>query len=158
MAWGDYLGAFAIVALASLLLSAGIQDIRTREIANWKSGAIVALAPLWWLAHGLSLYPDIALQVALAAVVLAIFFAVFAMGWMGGGDVKLIAALALWLPVGAFMTMMMVMSVAGGAVTVAMLVERKARRANGAIEVPYGVAIVFAALLSLREPIFNRFL
>ena len=33
---------------------------------------------------------------ALAAVVLAIFFAVFAMGWMGGGDVKLIAALALW--------------------------------------------------------------
>ena len=158
MAWNDYLGAFAIVALASLLLSAGIQDIRTREIANWKSGAIVALAPVWWLAHGLSLYPDVAVQVALAAVVLAIFFAAFAMGWMGGGDVKLIAALALWLPVGTFMTMMMVMSIAGGVVTLAMIVEGRVRRASGAIEVPYGVAIVFAALMSIREPIFNRFL
>jgi prepilin peptidase CpaA len=158
MAWHDYLGAFAIVALASLLLSAGIQDIRTREIANWKSAAIVALAPVWWLAHGLSLYPDVATQIALTAVVLAVFFAAFAMGWMGGGDVKLIAALALWLPVGTFMTMMMVMSIAGGVVTVAMLIEARVRRGSGAIEVPYGVAIVFAALLSIREPIFNRFL
>ena len=158
MAWNDYLGAFAIVALASLLLSAGIQDIRTREIANWKSGAIVALAPLWWIAHGLSPYPDIAIQIALAAAVLAIFFGAFAMGWMGGGDVKLIAALALWLPAGNFLTMLMVMSIAGGVVTLAMIVEGKMRRATSAIEVPYGVAIVFAALLSFREPIFNRFL
>ena len=158
MAWNDYLGAVAILALASLLLAAGVEDIRKREIANWKSAAIVVLAPAWWLAHGLSLYPDIAIQVALAAVVLVIFFATFVMGWMGGGDVKLIAALALWLPVSAFMTMMMVMSIAGGAVTLAMLVEARMRRGSGAIEVPYGVAIVFAALLSIREPIFNRFL
>jgi prepilin peptidase CpaA len=77
---------------------------------------------------------------------------------MGGGDVKLIAALALWLPVDDFMTMLMVMSIAGGVVTLAMIVEGKLRRAGGAIEVPYGVAIVFAALMSIREPIFNRFL
>ncbi len=158
MWWDDFLLAGLIAALALLLLSAGIEDIRRREIANWKNATIALAAPLWWFANGLVPWPDMAIQVALAAIVLAIFYGAFAMGWMGGGDVKLIAALALWLPVGSFVSMLMVMSIAGGVVTLAMMIERVIRKNSDRIEVPYGVAIVFAALLSLRAPNFNQFL
>ena len=158
MGWNDFLLAALVATLALLLLSAGIEDVRRREIANWKNATIALAAPLWWLANGLMPYPDMAIQIAFAFVVLLVFFGAFAMGWMGGGDVKLIAALALWLPIGGFVTMLMVMSIAGGVVTLAMLIERAIRKSGDAIEVPYGVAIVFAALLSLREPIFNQFL
>jgi prepilin peptidase CpaA len=158
MGWDNFLVTALIAMLALLLLAAGIEDVRHREIANWKNAAIALLAPLWWWANGLPIMPDMAAQVLIAVVVLVLFYGAFAMGWMGGGDVKLIAALALWLPVGSFMSMLIVMSIAGGAVTMAMMIERAIRKQRGAIEVPYGVAIVFAALLSLREPIFNQFL
>ncbi len=158
MGWDNFLVAALIAVLALLLLSAGIEDVRHREIANWKNATIALLAPIWWWANGLPILPDMAIQIGVAVVVLALFYGAFACGWMGGGDVKLIAALALWLPVGSFVTMLVVMSIAGGAVTIVMIVERAIRRQRGVIEVPYGVAIVFAALLSLRQPIFNQFL
>ena len=78
-------------------------------------------------------------------------------GGLTGGDVKLIAALSLWLPPLPLMAMLVTMSLAGGAVTLAMLVERLWRRDAGPVEVPYGVAIAIAGILTLREPILNQF-
>ncbi|KQN29419.1 MULTISPECIES: prepilin peptidase [unclassified Sphingomonas] len=146
-----------IFALGGLLVSAGIQDARTREIANWKNAAIAMLAPLWWYANGLGLWPDMALQVGVALAVFALFLVAFHFGMMGGGDVKLIVALALWLPFPAFLSMLMVMSIAGGLVTVVMMIERSIKSNSGQIEVPYGVAIAIAGLLALREPLLNQF-
>ena len=148
-----------VVALGFLLVSAGIEDARIREIANWKNAAIALLAPLWWWSQGLEPWPGMAIQIGIAAIVLAIFVGAFACGWMGGGDVKLIAALALWLPIKALLDMLMVMSIAGGAVTVAMMIDRTIRRRRtGAeptpVEVPYGVAIAIAALLALPQTQF----
>lgn len=145
-------------ALALLLVSAGIQDARTREIANWKNAAILLLAPLWWWASGLSPWPDIAIQLGVAAIVFAFFCGAFAMGWMGGGDVKMIGALALWFPLHPLVWMLIVMSLIGGALTLLLVIERAMRRNKGEIEIPYGVAIAMAALLALREPILNQFL
>ena len=54
-----------IALLALLLLAAGIQDARTREIGNGKNAAIALLAPLWWWACGLSPWPDMAAQLAI---------------------------------------------------------------------------------------------
>ncbi|WP_375395706.1 prepilin peptidase [uncultured Sphingomonas sp.] len=144
------------VALIALLLWAGLEDIRRREIANWKTGTIVLLAPVWWWANGLYLWPDVAAQIGLAIGVFAIFAAAFHFGWMGGGDVKLIAALALWLPFGGFVAMLVAMSLAGGAITLAMIAEQRLRRRGGHIEVPYGVAIAFSAIVTIREPILNQ--
>jgi prepilin peptidase CpaA len=145
-------------ALALLLVSAGIQDARTREIANWKNAAIALLAPLWWWASGLAPWPDMAIQLGVAALVFGFFFGAFCMGWMGGGDVKMIGALALWFPFGALAWMLIVMSLIGGALTLLLVIERAVRRNKGEIEIPYGVAIAMAALLALREPILNQFL
>ncbi len=146
-----------ILVLGGLLVSAGIQDARTREIANWKTATVALMAPLWWYANGLDVWPDMALQIGVALAVFAVFLVAFHFGMMGGGDVKLIVALSLWLPFPAFLSMLMVMSIAGGVVTVVMMIERGIKNTAGRIEVPYGVAIAFAGLLALREPLLNQF-
>jgi prepilin peptidase CpaA len=155
---GDLFVTLLLVALGLLLVSAGIQDARTREIADWKNIAIALMAPLWWWANGLALWPDVTIQIGVALLVFAFFLGAFALGQMGGGDVKMIGALALWLPVMPLLWMLVLMSLIGGALTLVMVAEKKLRRRRGeALEIPYGVAIAIAALLVLREPIFNQF-
>ena len=156
MGW-DILSWGLPAALALLLVWAGIEDVRTREIANWKNAAIALMAPLWWLSLGLAPWPDMALQMGLALLVFAVFCVAFHFGQMGGGDVKLIGALSLWLPLAPLVTMLVVMSVVGGAVTLIFLVEHKIKRKPGVVEIPYGVAIAVAGLISLREPLLNHF-
>ncbi|PTW46437.1 prepilin peptidase CpaA [Sphingomonas faeni] len=146
-----------ILVLGGLLVSAGIQDARTREIANWKTAAVALLAPLWWYANGLDPWPDMALQIGVALIVFALFLLAFHFGMMGGGDVKLIVALSLWLPFPAFLSMLMVMSIVGGLVTLVMMIEHRVKKNTGQIEVPYGVAIAIAGLIALREPLLNQF-
>ncbi|VXC71697.1 A24 family peptidase [Sphingomonas sp. 8AM] len=145
-------------SMGALLLSAGIQDVRSREIANWKNAVIASLSPLWWLASGLDPWPGMAIQLGVALLVFAVFVGAFALGQMGGGDVKLIGALSLWLAPLHLLDMLLVMSVIGGALTLAMLIEQRLRRNAGAVEVPYGVAIALAGLLGLREPLLNQFI
>jgi prepilin peptidase CpaA len=146
-----------ILTLGGLLVSAGIEDARTREIANWKNATVALLAPVWWYANGLDVWPDMALQLGVALAVFAVLLLVFHFGLMGGGDVKLIVALALWLPFPAFLSMLMVMSIAGGVVTLAMIIDRAIKKTRDQVEVPYGVAIAFAGILALREPLLNQF-
>jgi prepilin peptidase CpaA len=156
MGW-DVLSWMLPALLVLLLVSAGIEDARTREIANWKNAAIALMAPLWWVSIGLAPWPDMAIQIGIAAGVLALFCVAFHFGQMGGGDVKLIAALALWLPIAPLMQMLLLMSVLGGALTLVMLIEHKLHKNPRALEIPYGVAIAIAALLRLREPLLNQF-
>lgn len=143
--------------LAVLLVIAAVTDIRSRIISNRLNIAVAALAPLFWMATGLSFWPDMVLQVALAAAVFAIFAALFALGMMGGGDVKLLAALALWLPLQPMMTLLVIMSVLGGAVTLITIVHHRVRRGIGRPEVPYGVAISLAGLWVVGERYLNHF-
>ena len=154
MGWENLVAIALTVALGLMLVSAGIEDARIREIANWKNAGIALVAPLWWWANGLALWPDMAIQLGFAVVVFAILCGVFAMGWMGGGDVKLIAALSLWLPVARFLDMIMLMSIVGGGVTLAVLIDHRRRKDPGAIEVPYGIAIAIATLIVLPRTSF----
>lgn len=143
--------------LGLLLVSAGIEDVRIREIADWKSAAIALLAPLFWLSIGLPVWPEMAMQLGLGIGVFALFALAFHFGMMGGGDVKMLGALALWLPFDVLMFVLIVMSLLGGAITLAMLIEAKLRRAKEQPEIPYGVAIALAGLMVLGEPILNQF-
>ncbi|KQT31728.1 peptidase [Sphingomonas sp. Leaf412] len=144
--------------MGALLLSAGIEDARTREIANGKNAAIALLAPLWWVSIGLDPWPGMAIQLGVAAIAFAFFVGAFALGQMGGGDVKMIGALALWLTPANLMSMLMVMAIVGGVLTILFLIENRVKRGDrGGIEVPYGVAIAIAGLLTLREPLLNQF-
>lgn len=134
---GDVFLTFLLAALGLLLVSAGIEDARARNIANWKNAAIALLAPLWWWANGLALWPDIAVQLGLASLVFAFFVGAFAIGQMGGGDVKLLGALALWLPVQPLVGMLMLMSLVGGALTIVMVAERWTQLRGGLRALPW---------------------
>jgi len=155
MGWNN--PAVALLAiLAALLLAAAVEDVRGRTISNGKNIAIALLAPAWWWASGLTLWPDLFVQLATAVIIFGLFIGVFAAGWMGGGDVKLIGALALWLPLDSLSWMLIAMSVIGGVLTILMLAHRYVARRKAPIEVPYGVAIACAALLAMREPILHH--
>jgi len=141
--------------LALLLLWGAASDLRSRIISNRLNLAIALLAPVWWWANGLSLYPDIAWQIGQAALLFALFTGLFALGMMGGGDVKMLGALALWLPLPAVVTLLVVMSLAGGVVTIATMGYHRFTHRAGQPEIPYGVAIALAGLWVLGERYLN---
>lgn len=153
----EYLSAALLAVLAALLIWAAVTDIRARIISNPLNAAIALLAPLYWWSAGLAPWPDMAMQVGLSLAVLALFAALFAAGMMGGGDVKLLAALALWFPAGALLWLLMLMALIGGVVTLVTLIAHRARRRSGQAEIPYGVAIALAGLWVLGEPYLNLF-
>ena len=57
----------------------------------------------------------------------------------------------------ALIFMLVVMSVIGGVLTLIMMLDHWRRKAPGAVETPYGVAIAMASMIALSEPIFNQF-
>ncbi|MBB5687065.1 A24 family peptidase [Sphingobium boeckii] len=146
-----------VAALGCALLLAAFTDIRGRIVENWLNAGIALAAPLYWWASGYQLWPDMAIQIAVAALVFAIFAGVFAIGAMGGGDVKLIGALALWLPFQQLIFMLLVMSIAGGVLTAAMAVVHKIRKSKDNLEIPYAVAIAAGGLWVLGASNFNHF-
>ena len=94
-------------------------------------------------------------RIGVACFVFALFAGAFAAGMMGGGDVKLIGALALWLPGLKLLKMLLWMSIGGGVLTLLMLLLHKARPREGQPEIPYGVAIAGAALCLMANDILT---
>jgi prepilin peptidase CpaA len=144
-------------ALAMMLLWAAAVDIRTRTIANGLNLAIALMAPVFWWATGVDVWPDAAIRVGVAVAVFLLFAAAFHIGAMGGGDVKLAAALALWFAPGDTLFLIVIMSLAGGLLTLIVMIEHKAKKNEGRPEVPYGVAIAFGGLWLLAQRFLNHF-
>jgi prepilin peptidase CpaA len=135
-----------LIALAIALVFAAITDIQRRQIDNWLNGAIVIAAPVFWWASGMSLWPDVALQLGIAVLAFAFFAGLFALRLMGGGDVKLLTALALWIEPNAFLQLLLIMALAGGALTIVMGAYHFLQQEKERLAIPYGVAIAFGAL------------
>lgn len=106
-----------LAGLAIALVTAAVTDLRRRQIDNWLNAAIALSAPLYWWASGLSLWPGVAIQIGMMLAVFIGFALVFARGGMGGGDVKLLSALALWLPPLALFSVIFLTSLIGGAMS-----------------------------------------
>jgi prepilin peptidase CpaA len=154
---GNALSWILLGTLAALLLAACWFDIRSRTIPNSLNIAIAVLAiPFWW-SLDMPLWPDAALQLGVAILVFALFAAAFALGAMGGGDVKLVAALALWLPAQAVFALLFIMSIAGGALTLAMYLRHRLAKRTERLEIPYGLAIAFGGLWLISERFLNHF-
>lgn len=140
-----------LAALAIALLFAAFTDIRARKIDNRLTGSIALAAPLFWWASGLTLWPGVALQFAVALAAFVVFAAMFAMKWMGGGDVKLLTALALWVEPTLFVRLLIAMALIGGVLTLVMGMWHILRRQRDRLAIPYGVAIASAGLLVLGQ-------
>ncbi|QNP44717.1 prepilin peptidase [Sphingomonas sediminicola] len=153
-------GAFTEILLgilALLLVLAAVIDVRTFTISNRLNLGVALMAPLyWWSAH-LPLWPDIGIQVAIAAGVFALLAVAFYAGMMGGGDVKLAAALALWFSPQSTLRFLVFMSIAGGVLTLVVVGLHRLKKKPGKPEVPYGVAIAAGGLLILIQRFLNQF-
>lgn len=135
-----------LAALAIALLYAAFTDLKSRRIANWLNAAIALGAPLFWFANGLSIWPDVALQVGLAVATFAVLSVLFALRAMGGGDVKLLTALALWIDPTHFLRLIVMMALLGGVLTLVFAGWHFMRGQKERIAIPYGVAIAAAGL------------
>jgi prepilin peptidase CpaA len=96
-----------VVALAGCLA-----DLRTRRVPNVLTfGAALAAALYYGTTAGL---PGLANAFAGWAVGLALFLPLFALRGLGGGDVKLLAALGAWVGPGAALWVALWAAIAGG--------------------------------------------
>jgi prepilin peptidase CpaA len=135
-----------LAGLAIALAVAGFTDLRTRKIGNWLTGAIALVAPLFWWASGLTLWPGVAEQVGVALIAFAALAGLFALRAMGGGDVKLLTALALWIEPASFLKLIIVMALLGGVLTIVFGAWHITRRRKDRLSIPYGLAIACAGL------------
>ena len=152
-----------VLILPLLLVIAAMSDIATMTIPNWISGLLVAFFPVLSVMFGMPVW-DIALAFAVGFGFLLAGMAFFALGWIGGGDAKLIAATALWFGWPTALIFVFCMVLAGGVATLALLLFRRVNlpqpvlsvpwvgRLHGAKEeLPYGVAIAAGGLMAFSQ-------
>ncbi|WP_423603628.1 A24 family peptidase [Sphingomonas sp. MS122] len=151
--------ATALLAILVLLLAmAAMQDVCQLRIANFFAVAIFLLFPAYAVAKGLeaSLWQNGAVFLG----VLALGTAGFAARWLGGGDVKLLAATALWFDIAGAARLIGAIAVAGAAVTLLFVVLRRAVPASALLRsgmvalkprgpIPYGLAIACGAITAI---------
>ncbi len=146
-----------LVALAAILVFAAAMDVRTFTISNRLNLTVALMAPAYWLSMALSLWPGIAIQVAAGGTVFLVMAGAFYVGMMGGGDVKLASALALWFSPLSIVKFLLLTSLAGGVLTIAVLAWHRVKRREGRPQIPYGVAIAFGGLAILTQRFLNQF-
>lgn len=152
------------IAFIVLVVLAALQDMRELRISNWISAALIILFPLWIMATRFE--TDIWQNLVLCAVTFAIGTGLFALRWLGGGDVKLLAAIALWFDFGAAPILLLCIAMGGG-ILVLLLVPLRRLVSKAACErtkwkffqpggpIPYGLAIAVGAILCSTYPGFN---
>jgi prepilin peptidase CpaA len=146
-----------LLGLAATLIVAAVVDVRTFTISNRLNLGVAVAAPIYWVAAALPLWPGVAVQLAAGTAVFLLLAGAFYLGMMGGGDVKLAAALSLWFAPSTTVQFLVLMSVAGGILTIALLAWHRARNREGRPQIPYGVAIAFGGLAILTQRFLNQF-
>jgi prepilin peptidase CpaA len=135
---------FSAMALA-LLMAAGISDVRYRLIPDWTGGGLLLLflVPNMLAGH----WGTLGNGTAAALVILAAGAAFFYLGWLGGGDVKLMTGLAAWAGLAGLPRFVLLTSLIGGLLSLLCGAWALTGRWRGGaqpldqVEVPYGVAI-----------------
>jgi prepilin peptidase CpaA len=145
-----------LLALAAILVVAAAIDVRTFTISNRLNLTVALLAPIYWLSISLP-WGGVGIQLAAGIGVFVLLAAAFYAGMMGGGDVKLAAALALWFSPASTIKFLVLMSLAGGVLTLGLLAWHRAKSREGRPEIPYGVAIAFGGLAILAQRFLNQF-
>lgn len=150
---------FPIAVFSAAMIFAGVRDLTTMTIPNWLTLALTlaffVVAPF----AGMS-FTDIAQHTVICFITLVVGMGFFAKGWIGGGDAKLMAAVALWIGWGQALPYFVIASLLGGGLTLAILGYRNlplpafmvrqawALRLHDRTEgVPYGMALAAAGLL-----------
>lgn len=157
-----------LLLFPALMAFAAASDLVTMTISNRISLALVAGFVVLAVATGMPV-GTIAQNAGLALVALAIGFAFFARGWIGGGDAKLAAATVLWFGADQSVVYLIYAALFGGALTLALLQFRavtlplaltrqewvmRLHEPRGGV--PYGIALAAAALVVYPDQAFMK--
>ena len=147
----------------ALMAFAAASDLFTMTISNRVSLLLAGLFLVLAIASGMG-PTDILLHAGAGALVLALAFFCFAMGWIGGGDAKIAAAAALWFGFAHLMNYLLYASLFGGALTLLLLQFRQwplpyalagqpwlMRLHAKESGIPYGIALAIGALMIYPE-------
>lgn len=148
-----------LIALLMIVLAiAALEDMTRLRISNLTCVAVFLLAIVAMAVHGFGI--DLWQNAAVFALILAIGTAAFGAGWLGGGDVKLLAAIGLWLDFTTALVVVAAIMIAGGALALVYICVRLLRKSAGsgdrASKVPYGLAIVGGALFVFAAQLIQR--
>ena len=137
---------------------AGAMDLLTMTIPNRVSILLVVGFAIAAAMTGIS-WQALASHVGAGALMLVVGIGMFALGWLGGGDAKLMAATALWVGLDHLLGYVLLAGIAGGALSLVILLYRSmmpplwlarqgwAMRLHAAKSgIPYGIALAAAGL------------
>ena len=137
---------------------AGAMDLLTMTIPNRISIVLVASFAIAAAMMGIGWWA-LANHLAAGLLMLVIGIGMFAMGWLGGGDAKLLAATALWLGLDHLLPYLLIAAIAGGLLALVILLYRSmlpplwlARQGwamnlhRAKTGIPYGIALAAAGL------------
>ena len=160
------LHAIALTAFAVVMAAAAFEDFRRLIIPNLLPIMLCVLWPIYFAAA-----PSLAGGLAALGCAVAVFLVgavLFARGFLGGGDVKLLAAATLWAGPADTPALLVLTGVLGGALALFLLMPFGAQLVaagrtlltpssassaeHPAMAVPYGVAIAGAALIVILSP------
>lgn len=151
---------WAVTACAGLfaagLVTAMIYDLGWLRIPNWLNLTLALMALPYWVLVPITDWPW---HLATGLGLFAAAFALFALRALGGGDVKLVGAVGLWIGPHLLPVFLLVMGLLGGLVALLLLILRPlatrwlpAERCPPALQhgagIPYGLAIAPAAWLA----------
>lgn len=175
-----------IILVMALLVVAAIFDIRTRRIPNWISLSIFALFLIFLGAQWLfEIEPVVVAPLTSLATgfgTFAVFTAFFYFGFIGGGDVKLVSAVAFWVGLKGIAPFLLIMAIIGGLIAVFYVFKRdvkpeievdpgevfpageekrkkkevkvgKSKNKSG--KIPYGIAISVGGLFVVKQLLTN---
>lgn len=147
-----------IFVLPLLVIAAGLLDLTTMKIPNRLNIAVLLSYFPVALLSGLDL-KVIGLSCLIALGILVIGMVMFALRWLGGGDAKLFAAVALWMGPQGVLPFLILTAILGGLFCLIVISARGTLHVYRARlpgwgqrllepkgDIPYGVAIAAGAL------------
>jgi len=149
----------ALFIFPLLMAYAASSDLLTMRISN---KMVLSLVVGFFIVALVARLPVEAIgsNILAAVIMLALFFTFFALGWIGGGDAKLVAATTLWFGFADMLPYVIYASLLGGALTLTLLAVRRwplpyqfksivwiDRLHDAKTGVPYGIAMAAAGLL-----------
>lgn len=154
-------GQFILLVFVFFMVLAAARDAMSFTIPNWLVGALALTFPLAAGLLGLG-WMEFGIHLGVGFVALLIGMALFAPGWIGGGDAKLVAAAALWFGWPDALIFLGKSALMGGVLAVALIMLRRAAPATGLPQrwltgtlladgapAPYGIALAAGALWTL---------
>jgi prepilin peptidase CpaA len=152
-----------LFVLPALLLAAAVWDLASFTIPNFLQIGLLAAFALLMIAHPLGA-SAFGMHLLAGFIGLTAGFTLFALGYIGGGDAKLFACVALWFGMHDLLLYALVASVFGGALTFGLLAMRfwplpaplatqnwLVRLHDSQAGIPYGAALAAGAMFILSQ-------